>query len=209
MTPYYSAVAGAAPAFDPGDPTGSGDWTTTPGASVNHLAYLVGTLAAGAAPQNIYVTAVLQEPGSGTLPPAGTQYLNSVTIFTSSTEDDDPDDPTDGPDNNTADFLTRLPGVDLSLTKEGSREGGFPGVAPGQEIDYTFIIRNEGSVTAYGIRLTDTLQTNFTPSSPFAYALTVEVTDENGGTLLLVDEAGDAHPAAVPLTLTGTRRAGR
>ena len=200
VTPYYTPTAGSAPVFDPNNPT-TGTWSASPTNPVNHIAYLVGTLPAKSLPYTIQVTASLLDGVDGSSPAAGTQFLNQTEIFTTSIDGD--------LTNNTAQTITRTPGVDLGITKEGSNEGTFPGLRPGDEIIYEIIVSNQGSIDAYGIRVEDMLPNNFIPdASNFDDFTSVEVTDGSGGTLIMLDLNGAPVPFSVPVTKVGTPVAG-
>lgn len=200
VTPYYTATAGTAPAFDSNNPI-AGSWSATSTSPVNHIAYLVGTLPAKAGPYEIQVTASLLDGLDGSSPAAGTQFVNRVEIFTSSTDDD--------PTNNINQMVTRTPGVDLGITKVGSKEGVSPGIRPGDEITYEITVSNRGSIDAYGIRVADMLPSNFIPDvTNFDDFTSVEITDGSGGILTMLDLNGDPVTFSVPVTEIGTPAAG-
>jgi uncharacterized repeat protein (TIGR01451 family) len=196
---FYNAASGPAPAFTPATPNANG-WSSSPTSPVNHIAYSVGSLPANAGPFTIQLTTQLQDPG-GTLPLAGTVFDNQVEIFTSSTENNLA--------NNSASASTRIPGVDLSLSKVGSVEGAFPGLRPGDDITYSFTVRNEGSVTAFGVSISDTLPASFVPDpANFSDFGLVEITDGTGAPLSLLDASENPLATPVNATLSGTPAGG-
>ncbi len=196
VTVYYSdAAVGSAPAFTSG--SGGAGWTTSAGSLTNpvsHIAYDVGDLPRNTGPFEITIKAFAQDPVTGELPPAGTTYLNDVEIFTSSEEDD--------PTNNQDDDPVQTPNVDLALQKEGSAEGFFPGVAPGASLVYTITYQNLGTVTAYGVVITDSLPAQVFANSPAHNFNIVAFVDGSGSAVSAVDTSDNAILTPIPVTFT-------
>ena len=196
VTVYYSAITGNPPAFDASNPTSSGNWTTSTGVTVNHLAYLIGNMDANATIASIHITAALKDPNTGVFPPAGTTFSNQVEIFLNETEGDIT--------NNRDTFETKVPGIDVSIDKTGSMEGGFPGLRPGDPISYTFTIKNNGTVTAHGLSIADQLPSNFVPAEPFDEFTAIEVYDAFGLPTDLLDPTDAAITIPIEPSRTGT-----
>jgi uncharacterized repeat protein (TIGR01451 family) len=196
VTAYFSSANGAAPAFDPNSPTSNG-WTTNPGALVNHIAYQVGTLEARSPTFRIQLVVSAVEPITDILPPASTRFVNNVSIFTSSVDDD--------LTNNTASHLTVTPGIDITLTKKGNIEGAFPGLRPGDEQVYTIRLTNTGTQPIYGVKVEDVLPQNFIPNTNnFTDFTSLEAFDEEGESVALLGPTGDPLEIAVTPAQVGT-----
>ncbi len=193
VTAYYHDNAPSnVPTFEIGNPTNNG-WTADPsGIDVVHIAYAVGDLLRNAGPFNIAITTQLVNPIDATTPPAGAALTNDVTIDSETVDDD--------VTNNSADATTRVPGLDLALTKSGSIEGGFPGTAPGETLIYTIEFANTGPETAYGVKITETLPAGVTFDS-HSFEV-VELIDSNGNGISPVDhDSGNAaYSDPVPVT---------
>ncbi|HSO83818.1 hypothetical protein, partial [Thiocapsa sp.] len=182
VTAYFSgAPSNAAPAFDPTDPTGSGAWSATPPAIVNHISWLVGALPGEAGPLSITVTvdAIRPNNGSPQLPAAGVNMTNVVAIATT--------DPDEDSSNNQDDHTTRTPGNDIALIKTATSEGNFPGLVPGDPITYTLEVINTGTEIAYGIEVVDTLPAGLTLASPSPGPALLSLVNANGEPVQPVD----------------------
>ena len=192
VTPYYHAGATTSvPAFSATSPT-TGGWSASPTSPVNHIAWVIGTLAGEAGPFTLTVTVDgLRASGQGTLPSAA-NLTNTVVIHADGTDQN--------PANNTDDHTTRTPGNDITLTKTGSSEGSFPGVAPGGQLTYTLTVENSGTQTAYGVEIQDTLPAQLQPASPADNAAVLSLTDALGNAVLPVDISGAPITGTVPIT---------
>ncbi|MCB1224736.1 MAG: FG-GAP repeat protein, partial [Verrucomicrobiales bacterium] len=194
VTAYYHAgVTSSVPAFDPGNPT-AGGWSATPTTPVNHIAWLVGALGPQAGPFQITLTAEATRPNGGSPAPlpAGVNLDNQVTIHLVGTDND--------PSNNSDNHITRTPGNDIALTKTGSVEGNFPGLAPGAPLAYTLTLSNSGTQTAYGVEIQDTLPALLTLQSPPDNFLELVLTDASGSPVQAVDLAGAPITDPIPVT---------
>ncbi|MEM7393634.1 MAG: hypothetical protein AAF492_14910, partial [Verrucomicrobiota bacterium] len=195
---YHANPSTPVPVFDPLAPTANGWTNSSAGIVVAHVAWLVGTLPGSAGPYTLQLTAGLLHPVTGADAPAGAKLTNQVEIFLSNTDAN--------PANNTDAFLTRVPGLDMSLTKTGSEEGGFPGTAPGKGLIYTLEFENSGTVNAYGLRVVDTLPANVSLGSPLDDFETVNLFDPLGSGLDMVDTVGTpiTFPVEVTRVITST-----
>ncbi|MBK8092689.1 MAG: DUF11 domain-containing protein [Verrucomicrobiaceae bacterium] len=189
---FHAAASGSVPAFNPLSPT-TGGWSAAPTTPVNHIAWLVGTLAGEAGPFTITVTtdAIAPNGGAPALLPAGVNLQNLASIHTTDTDQ--------VPENSSDDHVTRTPGNDVSLTKTASAEGSTPGIAPGKPLTYTLRVENSGTQTAYGIEILDTLPTGVTLGSPEDNFLELAL-DENGTSTAPLDALGNPITGSVPVT---------
>ena len=187
---YHPGPSAPVPAFDPTNAVtrAAQGWVSSPaGIDVHHVAWSIGELARKSPVYEIEMVAILNNPEDGSELPPGTILINEVEIFSTSIDDD--------PTNNDDDFTTRIPGVDLALTKTGDTEGAFPGLAPGHDLTYTIRWDNTGTVNAYGLSITDTLPPELemkTPLDNFAAALPEQGT--------FVDLSGNPIPGSIPVT---------
>jgi uncharacterized repeat protein (TIGR01451 family) len=189
---YHSGPAAVTPAFNVASPT-SGGWSATATTPVNHIAFLINTLAGNAGPFTAQVTVDLIDPVTRVLPAPGTSFTNRVVIAQAVPL-------CENTANNTATAIVRTPALDVSLTKKGSVEGSLPGIAPGQPITYTLTFENNGTVSAYGVRVTDTLPATLTPGSPLDDFTSVSLVDAAGNPVSPVDSSGAPIVGAVPVT---------
>ena len=187
---YHPGPSSPVPAFDPTNATANtaAGWTNdSAGLEVTHIAWSVGLLPRNSALYEIQVTAQLTNPEDGADLAAGSRLTNHVSISTTSMDDD--------PTNNEDDHVTRTPGIDLELEKEGSIEGIFPGTIPGQPLTYTITYRNSGTVIAYGVKIEDTIPAEVTLNTPEDDFLTVLLDVGQA-----VDPSGNPIGSAIPVT---------
>lgn len=146
---YHDApLTGAEPAFNANNPAQSG-WRTAVGTqAVNWVGFYRPSLNGNAGPFSIFVDVALRAPGTGREPQAGASIPNiaSVKMTDPGVRDQDPED-------NTSTVITRTPGVDIAADLICTPEGAFPGGIPGQDATVTLELKNNGTVTAYGLKL--------------------------------------------------------
>ncbi len=198
-TIYYNAapLTGAAPAFDPADPAATG-WTTSATAgNVNWIGFHRPSLAGSAGPFSIFIDAALRAPGTGREPQAGATIPNVASIDFTDPNAKDQDDA-----NNTSTVETRTPGVDIAAGLVCTPEGAFPGATPGQDAVVTLELRNNGTVTAYGLKLAWAPGDWFTVGSDDAAQVVVETTA--GGESSAVDENNTPITATLNWTRVGS-----
>jgi len=187
---YHAGPMAPVPVFNPTNAVANATagWVSSPvGITVHHIAWFIGTLEASSSIYTIGVTTTLTNPEDDIAIVPGSELLNTVEIFTTDFDDD--------PANNEDDHLIRTPGVDLSLEKSGSIEGAFPGSLPGNELTYTLIWRNSGTVTAYGLKIEDTLPAELSLNAPSDDFNSVVL--NAGGA---VDVSGNAISGTIPVT---------
>ncbi len=90
--------------------------------------------------------------------------------------------------NNFATVTTRTPSTDMTLTVECVPDGDTLGLPPGEISDFTFTIKNTGTVNAYGISINAVLDGLLTLESHSASA--VFLTSKDGNQVGPVDTAG-------------------
>ena len=190
ITIYYSSVTGPAPVFNPLAPSAS--WSLSPTVPVNHIAYSVGDLGGKSGPFSIYVNTILVDPVSQVEPFPGQQIRNDIEIHTLTPETNF--------SNNADDAETRIPGVDLAITKRASVEGAFPGTYPGSEYVYYLEFENSGTENAFGVHITDDFPALFVPDSPLDYYTFVDLVDASGNPVLMVDATDTPVTFPVPVT---------
>ncbi len=187
---YHDGPVSPVPAFDPTNATAnaSAGWTNSPvGIDVSHIAWITGTLMVNSPIYTIEVTARLSNPEDAADLPPGLRLTNYVVIATTDTDDNMP--------NNEAGHLLRIPGIDVALEKTGTVEGGFPGSLPEKPLTYTVTYQNSGIVTAYGLKIVDSIPAELSLDDPLDDFVSV-VLDEGQ----LVDPSGDPITEAVPVT---------
>jgi len=195
-TVYYNAAPlnAAVPAFNPADPAATG-WRTAVGTTaVNWIGFHRPTLPGNAGPYSIFIDAALRAPGTGREPQAGATIPNVAGIGSTTPGFKDQDNT-----NNTSTVETRTPGVDIAAALTCSPDGAFPGATPGQDAAVTLELRNNGTVTAYGLKLNWAAADWFDVASDDASAITV--TTIAGGASTAVDE----NNAPITATLNWTR----
>ncbi len=191
---YNSAPLNAAqPVFVPSSPTSNG-WRTTAGSDVRWVAFHIPNLAGEVGPRTVYLDVVFASAGTGTLPRPGATVTNCVQQ-THATSDDDTAD-----DKSCVD--TKIPGIDIAADALCEPAGANPGVLPGDAVKATFTLRNNGTITAYGNKLTWSAPAWYVPGSEVAGP--VVATDKSGQVVPLVDETGKVIATEVRWTRTAS-----
>lgn len=193
---YYSdAALSARPAVADHTAPGAG-WTSTPGAVVNHVLFVVGDLDSLEGPFSIYVNAEAREP-DGDLPGAGGTFVacSEIAMIGASYPDADAS-------NNSGCATTRTPGVDVAVTVACAPSGGAVGLPPGEIADFDFTFENTGTVDAYGITVAVALDGILSLESTSASA--VVVTTGDGVDDNPVDTAGERLAFPVTWQVTGS-----
>ncbi len=128
----------------------------------------------------IKIEAQATDPFTGTILPAGSEWKNTVVID-SSTEDGNLD-------NNTSSATVAVPAADLSIDKTADIEGSYPGLAPGDTINYKVTYKNSGVGSVCGVWIQDTI-----PNEVASYVqnfTNVRITDAQGNAMQLLDRGG-------------------
>lgn len=205
---YFSDDAGAtAPTFDPTS-INTAVWKTdvsmlsNPG-KPTYIAVSMGTIAGFAPSQRVLFT-VKATHRDGTPAVIGESLTSSVEL-TSNNIKAMPSRDADIA-NNTDSDVTKIPGIDLVATISGDVEGGYPGLAPGDTINYTINLANNGVSAACGVKLQQTIPSHLTASDSIATSLTSLTFTKNGETVKPVDPLG--NEINIPLTATYTSVSG-
>ena len=194
---YYAATSapgndpGTHPGFDPQAPVNA-DWKASAAELTGPptwIAFVVGSLPGNSAPASATVNVVAADPTTGPSA-AGTLFTNCALIELRGETDEDAG-------NNQSCIETRVPGLNVALTKTCDPEGFFPGARPGDPTNFVLQIGNLGTTPAYGIRVTDPMPSwfllgGFTPAV---------ATLEAGGSF--IDDSGDPIAGGVAWTQVG------
>ena len=124
--------------LDPANP--SGVWTTSPGAYVNYIAFVVQDLDPLSGPFQILVNAIAKDPVSSQNPGIGKPFEGCAYIAMV-----DPSIQDDNPGNNDGCATTVTPGMGLEVAAGCDPNGGYPGLPPGATTSFTFEFGNNGT----------------------------------------------------------------
>ena len=190
---YYNAASlkEAEPVFNPAAPTDNG-WRSAVGTSPVHwIAYTRTSLPGDGGPYSIYVDVSLVTPSTRLTPQPGAHILNLARVHPIG-----PNPPADDqPGNNESTVDTQTPGVDVALTAVCTPSGAFPGTAPSAAARLVLQVKNNGTVTAYGVKVTHGVPAWFAKLDDDSRV--VQVTSASGAPIQLLDAAG--APITEPL----------
>ncbi|MCC6621566.1 MAG: DUF11 domain-containing protein [Deltaproteobacteria bacterium] len=191
---HGGTLSGAAPAFT-ATPS-NGGWTQNPAslARVQWIAVTRQSLPGNAGPYSVYVDVALRAPVGNVTPLPGSTIRNLATVGPVGPGADGDDDP----ENNTSFVDTQTPGVDIALAADCTPSGAYPGVLPGGAADVVLTLSNNGTVTAYGLKVAYTPPAWFDVLGDDAGA--VSVIGASGAAGALVDAAG--QPFTTPVSWT-------
>lgn len=197
---YYhdGPLSATAPAFDPSAPL-TGGWANTSTTATAFMAVVLpGNLAGQAGPYQIQVSFQAVDPITSALLPAGLSMTNKVEIFSSTTDSN--------LTNNLSTAATNTPGLDLAIDKKGSREGGFPGVAPGGSMTYDVTVKNQGTVDACAVYVLDIPSSDLTLVAPYHNFTTLALVNSIGQNVLPHDTSGNNITTTVGITYDSVSR---
>ena len=193
---YHCGPTAPVPAFNPTNASANiaAGWSATqPACAISHVAFSVGDIPASSPPYVIQLAVQLTNPTTGADLFAGEVFSNCVAVGTSSIETNVA--------NNTDCAVTALPGIDMAISKVGSVEGALTGIAPGSALTYTLEFCNRGTVPAYGIELTDSLDAVLEFAMPESNATILDLFDAAGGTVYPFDLAGNIIGGSIPISM--------
>lgn len=141
---------------------------------------------------DITVQAQASNPYTGAELAQGSEWINYVEIGSASLDGD--------MTNNQSAATVAVPSADLSIAKSADVEGSYPGLAPGDALNYTVTYKNSGVGSVCGVYVTDDM-----PAEIASYShdfTTVQITDARGNAMLLRDATGQAIPASTAIAAT-------
>lgn len=179
------------PVFDPNDPSG---WTSDASSLpvVNWIAFHVEELAGSAPPRELEVLVSARDPVGQALLVAGQLFENCVRITLPGVDED--------PSNNDSCIITRVPGLNVAITKLCEPSGYLPGARPGDPVSFGLVLENRGTTEAYGLVVTDPLPSWFTLET---LSVVAEAEDNDGAESSFIDETGAPILGGVTWTHTG------